>query len=201
MEDPAEIKNRGDRRPAETEEPVEEREQRATHFLATLGAGAIAHPGGTLLDHLHRVRGLLAGWGARPELRLAGLCHAAYGTDGFPTALLPLDRRADLAALIGAEAEQLVYDYAGCDRQATYPGLADDGTASFRNRFTGRAHHPTAALRRDFAELTVANELDLVLTSTEFRDRWGAELLRLFTRFRPLLSDPAWKECVTACGT
>jgi hypothetical protein len=33
-------------------------------------------------------------------VRLAALCHATYGTDGFPHALLPLDRRARLRAAI-----------------------------------------------------------------------------------------------------
>jgi hypothetical protein len=64
---------------------------------------------------------------ARPALQLAGLCHAFYGTDGFPGALLPLDRRGELAAAVG--------------------------------------------------------------------DRWGPELLSLFTRIRPLLSQPAWANC------
>jgi hypothetical protein len=176
-------------------------EDDAAHFLTTLGAGAIAHLGGTLLDHLLRVRALLAGWGARRELQVAGLCHATYGTDGFPTALLPLDRRAELAAVIGPEAERLVYAYASCDRRATYPALADEGHAVFRDRFTGRSYVPSVGMRCDFAELTAANELDLVLTDPVFADRWGAELLRLFTRLRPLLSESAWKECASACGS
>jgi hypothetical protein len=163
----------------------------AVGFMKTLGAGEIAHPGGTLLDHLQRVRGLLGEWGARPELQLAGLCHAFYGTDGFPTALLPLTRRRELAAVIGSGAEILVYDYASCDRKATYAGLADHD-AAFHDRFTGRSFVPSLSQRRDFAELTAANELDLALINEEFRARWGGALRELFTRFRPLLSDHAW---------
>jgi hypothetical protein len=163
----------------------------AVSLLKSLGAGEIAHPGGTLLDHLQRVRGLLTEWGARPELQLAGLCHAFYGTDGFPTAPLPLTRRAELAAVIGPDAETLVYDYASCDRKATYAGLADHD-APFRDRFTARTFVPSLSRRRDFAELTVANELDLALVNPEFRARWGAAMRELFTRFRPLLGDRAW---------
>ncbi|GAB2587076.1 hypothetical protein GCM10027168_19810 [Streptomyces capparidis] len=167
---------------------------RAVALLRELGAAGIAHPGGTLLAHLQRVHGRLAGWGARPALRLAGLCHACYGTDGFPTALLPADRRAELAEVIGAEAEAIVHLYASCDRKATHPTLADaDG--AFRDRFTGRRHIPEPRLRRDFAELTAANELDLARVDPAFRARWGAELRALFTRFRPLLSQPAWSDC------
>ncbi|MFJ6080325.1 DUF6817 domain-containing protein [Streptomyces sp. NPDC092369] len=163
-------------------------------LLRELGAVDIPHPGGTLLAHLQRVQGRLAEWGARPDLRLAGLCHAFYGTDGFPTALLPVDRRAELVQVIGVEAEAIVYRYAACDRKATYPTLAEaDG--AFRDRFTGRAHLPELQLRRDFAELSAANELDIASIDPAFVEKWGAQLRALFTRFRPLLSQPAWSAC------
>lgn len=166
----------------------------ALALLRRLGAAGIDHPGGTLLAHLARVRQRLASWGARPALQLAGLCHACYGTDGFPTALLPLERRGDLAAVIGAEAEELVYLYAGCDRDASYPSLAG-ADARFRDRFTGRVLTPGEGLGRDFAELTAANELDLAQADPGFRKKWGPELLELFTRFRPLLTEAAWSDC------
>ncbi|MFI9251774.1 DUF6817 domain-containing protein [Streptomyces sp. NPDC053069] len=167
---------------------------RAIKLLRELGAEEVAHPGGTLLAHLQRVREQLADWGARPALQLAGLCHAFYGTDGFPTALLSLDGRAELAAVIGAESEAIVYLYASCDRKATYPTLAD-ANVPFHDRFTGHTRVPEPQLCRDFAELSAANELDLARIDPSFRKKWGAELLALFTRFRPLLSEPAWSAC------
>jgi hypothetical protein len=167
----------------------------ADSLLRELGADTTPHPGGTLLTHLHRVRTRLASWNARPVLQVAGLCHAFYGTDGFPHPLLPLDRRAELIAAIGREAEAIVHLYASCDREATYPGLADPG-GSFHDRFTGRTHIPALAPRQDFAELTAANELDLAAEDPAFRARYGDALLALFTRFRPLLSQAAWADCV-----
>ncbi|MBK6017978.1 hypothetical protein JHN45_43720 [Streptomyces sp. MBT53] len=99
-----------------------------------------------------------------------------------------------LAEVIGAEAEGIVYLYGACDRKATYPGLAEaDGV--FRDRFSGRGHIPEPGLRRDLAELTAANELDLARHDFTFRERWGPQLLVLFTRFKPLLSQPAWRDC------
>ncbi|MFI2073906.1 DUF6817 domain-containing protein [Streptomyces triculaminicus] len=169
----------------------------ATALLRELGAAAIAHPGGTLLAHLQRVQGRLAAWDARPALQLAGLCHAFYGTDGFPTALLTLDRRAELAMMIGAEAEAVVLLYASCDRKATYPAFTATD-AAFRDRFTGRVYAPEWQLRRDFAELSAANELDLAGIDPSFREKCGPELLALFTRFRPMLSRSAWSVCRTA---
>ncbi|MFJ9815099.1 DUF6817 domain-containing protein [Streptomyces sp. NPDC101151] len=170
--------------------------EQALTLLRELGADGMAHPGGTLLAHLGRVQARLAVWGARPALQLAGLCHAFYGTDGFPTGLLAVDRRADLTAVIGAEAEAIVHLYASCDRQATYPDLArPDGP--FHDRFTGRSRIPEAQLRRDFAELSAANELDLARIDPAFRDRWGPDLLALFTRLQDLLSPDAWLDCRT----
>ncbi|MET9773031.1 DUF6817 domain-containing protein [Streptomyces sp. NPDC006367] len=171
---------------------------RAVAFLRRLGADGIAHPGGTLLAHLQRVQARLATWEARTALQLAGLCHALYGTDGFPAALLTLDRRADLAAVIGTEAEAVVYLYASCDRAVTYPAFSD---AVFRDRFTGRTYRPPGQLRRDFAELSAANEIDLAHADPAFREKWGPELMSLFARLRDLLSDAAWLDCRTVLGT
>ncbi|MGW0749705.1 DUF6817 domain-containing protein [Streptomyces sp. NPDC002587] len=171
----------------------------AVTWLRELGAERVAHPGGTLLAHLVRVRDLLAAWGARPALQQAGLCHAFYGTDGFATALLPVTRRGELTAVIGAEAEAVVYFYAAFDRAASYPVLGD-GEAAVRDRFTGLLHWPAQQLRRDFAELTAANELDLARTDPTFREEWRGGLLPLFARLRGLLSEPAWRECQAVLG-
>ncbi|MDW4910260.1 hypothetical protein RB628_34265 [Streptomyces sp. ADMS] len=171
----------------------------AVGFLRQLGAEQIAHPGGTLLAHLCRVYRLLAAWEARPVLRLAGLCHAAYGTDGFPTALLSLDRRTELARVIGPEAEEIVHVYAAMDRKATYPGLAAPD-APFHDRFTGGTRTPDRSRREDLAELTAANELDLARVDPVFREQWGPDLLALFTGFRPLLSGRAWEDVGALLG-
>lgn len=175
---------------------------KAVALLERHGATEMTHPGGTLLAHLQRVQDRLAQWGARPALQLAGLCHAFYGTDGFPAALLPLESRGELTAAIGTEAEALVYLYASCDREATYPALRD-AHAPFHDRFTGREFTPAPAQLRDFAELSAANELDLARIDPAFREKWSAELLALFTRFHPLLSQPAWSDCqsVLAAGS
>ncbi|MEC4015257.1 DUF6817 domain-containing protein [Streptomyces sp. H27-D2] len=169
---------------------------RAVELLRELGAAELEHPGGTLLAHLERVRAKLVQWEARPALQLAGLCHAFYGTDGFATALHPVERRSELAAVIGNEAESLVYFYASCDREASYPTLAEDD-AVFHDRFTGETFTPSLSRRREFAELTVANELDIARINAEFRAKRGPDLLALFTGFRPLLSEQAWGECRT----
>ena len=164
--------------------------------LGSRGAAEIAHPGGTLLAHLERVGALLGRWGARPALRRAGLCHAWYGTDGFDAALGGLASRNELAAIVGADAERLVYFYASCDRHFSYPCLAEHA-GPFKDRFTGTVLRPPLPSRRDFAELTAANELDIAAVSPDFRAQAGPGLLRLFTSWKDLLSGPAWQSVQT----
>ncbi len=95
----------------------------AVDMLEELGAGVLPHPGGDLLTHLIRTHDLLREWEAPHDVCLGGLCHAAYGTDGFPTALLALDDRERLRGTIGVSAEEIVYLYGACDRRPTYARL------------------------------------------------------------------------------
>jgi hypothetical protein len=166
-----------------------DRESEAAELLRAKRADLIQHPGGTLLEHLHRVHALLGAWGARRTLRLAGLCHAFYGTDGFPVALGSVHRREELSDIVGTEAEALVYLYASCDRARTYPSLhRPDG--AFADRFTGLSSQPSSGRRRDFAELTVANELDIVRKAA-LGSAQITGLLDLFATWQSLLSAPA----------
>jgi hypothetical protein len=169
---------------------MDTRRTAAQKLIGDRGAGRIAHPGGTLLGHLERVAALLAGWGAAVPVQLAGLCHAAYSTGGFATALLGLDERPLLAQAIGSGAEQLVYLYASCDRDQLYPQLAGPA-ATFTDRFTGTRHVPTALDLCAFMEITAANELDVIRHNPELAARHGAGLAALFTEAGQHLSEQA----------
>ena len=127
--------------------------------LELRGADGIEHPGGTLSEHLLRTRSKLDSWGAEPALVTAGLCHAAYGTHGFPAALFRLEERPRLRALIGEEAEAIVYAYCALDRE--YYVRAGAESAELGDRFRGERFVPAALMRRQLAELIAANELDL----------------------------------------
>jgi hypothetical protein len=133
----------------------------AVAFLRELGAPEVAHLGGDLLTHLQATEAVLRGWGVDGDVARAGLCHAAYGTDGFAPHLLELHERARLREVIGTRAEGFVYRYASCDRGSTYPRLGEQ-PLPFVDRFDGSSFTLDDDDAEAFALVTAANELDLV---------------------------------------
>ena len=173
---------------------------RAVAFLKSHGAGETPHVNSTLLAHLEGTCELLRRWGNPEPLCLAGLCHAVYGTDGFAVAFLdPLSLRSQLRAVIGAEAEAIVYFYASCDRRYVYPQIGRGGPVEFRDRFSERVFAPDRALWRAFLELTFANELELVTTPALVdytRETFGV----MFRGSRDLVSEAAFAHFAHLCG-
>ena len=164
-------------------------------FLLAYGADRIDHPGGTLHAHLVRVAQTLADWGAAEDVRLAGLCHATYGTDGFDQALLAVEERKKLRDVIGAAAEALVYLYAACDRRAVYPRLDGRAPVEFTDRFAQTIQTVDEPQLRAFLEITAANELDVLARQPVMLAEYGPSLLTLFSRNRELLTGAAWEAC------
>ncbi len=113
-------------------------------WLRERGAERIAHAGGSLYEHLGRVSERLAGHGAR-ETSLPGGAHPRRVRhrrfSGGPARRRPTGPA--LRELIGAEAEEMVYRYGGCDRGRTWRALP--ATRLIRSRFTGHAEAPTPA--------------------------------------------------------
>jgi hypothetical protein len=167
---------------------------RAIRILLDRGAARIDHLNGTLLKHLERTEELLRRWGASGELALAGLCHAVYGTDGFPVSLLTIDRRDLVSEAIGTEAESIVYLYASCDRQFLYPQIGTEGVVTFRDRFTSNITVPTAKQIQLLVDLTLANEADVAIISSTSAEvpGWFVSLVR---QFGPVASDDAAQSC------
>ena len=152
------------------------------------------------MSHLARTADRLERWGASEALVSAGRWHAAYGTQGFETALFRLDERAAVVDEIGDEAEAIVYRYCSCDRGFVYRQIGRERPVRFRDRFTGTiasTHEPGV---REFAELTVANELDVLAHSAAIREEHGAELAALFVTWSEMLTPAARADAITMRG-
>ena len=165
--------------------------------LHELGAHELQHLNGDLAQHLKGTYVLLREWGNSEPVCLAGLFHAVYGTAGFPEALLSLDKRSDIAAAIGDEAEELVYLYGACDRDYTYSKLISHEEPIYRNRFTQESFSLPRLLLASFCELTLANELEIMLNSYKARKVGRALFEPLFASFKGLVSPLAFEAYLT----
>jgi hypothetical protein len=159
-------------------------QRRVREWLSERGADAIPHAGGSLAEHLVRVHDRLAGLDLGEDVALAGLTHAAYGTDGFPASLLDVAERRELRALVGERAELLVYRYAGCDRGHTWRALPRTGL--IRSRFTGACEAPPPDELRAFVDLSIVNELDVAQHDPAAAARYGDDLRDLVARWAGL---------------
>ena len=161
-------------------------EQTVKVWLREHGAEAIDHPGGTLYAHLGRVHDRLGALGHDPQVQLAGLAHAVYGTDGFDLTLLAVTDRAVLRGLVGDRAEELVYLYGACERSRTWTSLPD--TRQVWDRFTGGPRTLSPEQIRPFVDLSIVNELDVAEQDPAFVTRHGAYFRTLFHAWAPLAS-------------
>ena len=162
-------------------------------WLRDRGAESVPHAGGSLYEHLARVRDRLAGHGLSRDEQLAGLTHAAYGTDGFAVPLLDVADRRTLRSLIGPAAEAMVYRYGGCDRGRTWRALG--ATGEIWSRFTGHVEAPTPAELRAFADLSIVNELDVYERSEEIAAKAGDYFRAVFPTWEPVASPSVMADC------
>ena len=168
---------------------MRELEQKMQHLFG-FDTANIQHIESDLLTHLRGTAALLAGWGNSIDLCRAGLFHAAYGTGGFPRPLIETARRADVVAIIGAVAEDIVYFYGACDRAYCYRTIVQDDAPRWRDRFTTMIVQPARNQVAEFCELTLANELEIAAKSSAHWSQYGADLRQLFdsSRFRTYVS-------------
>lgn len=159
--------------------------------LSALGAGDFQHLNGTLEHHFLGVFAILSSWGASSTLCRAGLYHAAYGTAGFEAEMVSLDRREKIKQLIGAEAEDIVYDYCACDRELVWPQIGVAAEVVFYDRFTCEPRSLSHLALSYFCDLTCANEIDIANADPTFVRQHGVALGRVFSQWREYLSVPA----------
>jgi hypothetical protein len=157
--------------------------------LQALGAGEFEHFNGSLEAHLRGTEALLREWGASESLRVAGLFHAVYGTDGYNPALTTLADRNVISELIGPATEELVYLYGACNRKVFYPRIGTEEQLTFADRFTNSEYAITPSQLAALCELILANELEIASDSAEFRAKNRAALSQEFERFSGVVSE------------
>lgn len=159
--------------------------------LKALGAGDFQHLNGSLEQHLTGTQAILKKWNSSTLLQTAGLFHAAYGTAAFTDNMVAVDQRQEIANVIGVDEEALVYLYCSCDRDFVFPQFNQHKPIVFKDRFNNDEFELSKTNTELFCELTVANELELVYESNDFKMKHGKALLTLFTSMDRYLSTEA----------
>jgi hypothetical protein len=141
-----------------------------TDFLVDLGIEQIGHTQKNYLAHLISVYKLLQAVGYDEELCRGGLFHSIYGTEKFQGFKLPLDRRRDVADLIGSRAEHLAYWNCLMDRASLDEQLAQNVEPFLvRHRETGETIPLT---RIEFDDLCAVHLFDWLEQAPRSRFGW-----------------------------
>ena len=186
----------------------------AAELLTACGVESVPHVQGNLRTHLEGTFELLREWGNAPHVCMAGFLHTAYGTDGFPHMLVSLEDRRTIADIAGVQAEHLIYFYGSCDRAFLYPAMAAwkggrrgamerlrdvfltavgrrPAPVSYRDRYRGEIFTPRLPLFRDFLELTVANELEILRRQPDVPEARRQYWRTIFAPWHGFLTAPA----------
>ncbi|TWU09266.1 hypothetical protein CA54_45060 [Symmachiella macrocystis] len=109
-----------------------------TDYFIAAGANDVAHTKKSYIAHAIGVHNDLRAWGCSDELCRAAMFHSIYGTELFQDFTLPVEKRDEVAELIGERAERLAFWNCFMDR-STLDACAKRGTPPFiiRNRVTG----------------------------------------------------------------
>jgi hypothetical protein len=141
-----------------------------TDFLVALGTEQIAHTQKNYLAHLINVYKMIDAAEFDEHLCRAGLFHSIYGTEKFQAFKLPLERRADLAALIGDRAERLAYWNCLMDRASLDAVLAQENDSYLlRNRESGEI---MPLSRRELDDLCCVHLFDWLEQAPRSRFGW-----------------------------
>ena len=134
--------------------------KRMTAFLLEVGINDQPHTGKTYIGHLLAVHRILEELGCGVDVCRAGLFHSVYGTELFQGFRLPLERRAEVRALIGERAERLAYLNCAMDR-TSFDRAARQEAGPYR--FTDRLTNEVVELgQRDFDDLARIHLYDML---------------------------------------
>ena len=142
-----------------------------TDFLIALGIDRVSHTQKTYLGHLVNVYRLMESHGCTEELCRAGMFHSIYGTEKFQGFKLPVEKRGEVAALIGERAERLGYMNSAVDRASMDRELDKDGDSyCITDRITGEAVNLN---RADFEDLCRVHLFDWLEQVPRSQYGWG----------------------------
>lgn len=129
------------------------------NLLKELSTDEHPHGGRTLLEHLRGTHALLESWGNADDICTAGLFHSIYGTVYYKVESASLERRTDIAAVIGDRAEELAFLFCVTDRKAFFPQVGREHPV-LENRVDGATMEVTPETIDALIEIETANYIE-----------------------------------------
>jgi hypothetical protein len=162
---------------------MEKRIKPLVDFLRETGIENVSHTNKTYMSHLVGLYRLLEERGLSEDVCRGGMFHSIYGTELFQGFKLPVERRADVRALIGERAEWLAYLNCAMDR-TSFDAAVARGTAPYRfvDRLTGAVVELTVEDFDDLGRIHLYDWLEQVGRSQDWDYRRDA-YRRLAERF------------------
>ena len=136
------------------------------NVLQASDAPLIWHKHSTFLDHLREVWVILCGWRQPQAVCRLGLLHSAYSNSFVSMNCFdPTKDRGHVTALIGEEAENLVYKFCSIDRQQLEETVLAEGTIrrggyEMRHIHSGESLTVSGQEAAAFITETLADEVD-----------------------------------------
>ena len=133
-------------------------------FLTNLGTESIGHSGDKkYLAHLVSVFNDVRSWGGSQYLARSGMFHSIYGTQLFQGFTLPVERRDELKALIGEDAEWIAFLNCFVHREPFDQAIIDGSTDYVvHNRETGESYQLTEQNWKDLIFLHLCDWLEQI---------------------------------------
>jgi hypothetical protein len=130
-------------------------------YLLAHSADKQAHSGLTLWSHLSGVHDILQRAKQPEYVCIAGLFHSVYGTKSFKPVTIEKSRRAEVAGLIGIEAEALAFAFCELPRPKLFEAaLRSKQTPKEINAFAQIGNEPQTQFYQDLLALECANLLE-----------------------------------------
>ena len=134
-----------------------------TNYIISLGAADISHSDKSYLAHAIGVYNDMKAWGGNDDLCRAALFHSIYGTQGFQSFTLPVDRQPELRALIGDYAEKLAFANCFMDRASLDAQIQKlEGPYPITHRITGEQFVLSKSEYEDLIRLHLCDWLEQV---------------------------------------
>ena len=141
-----------------------------TDYIISIGADKIPHTNKTYLAHAIGVYRDMKSWEEHDEMCRAAMFHSIYGTEGFQTFCLPLERRDEIRRLIGDRAERIAYANCAMDRASFYSQVdTQQDIYQLKDRITGRIIELSHMDFEDLIRLHLCDYLEQV----ERVEGWG----------------------------